>query len=1561
MKQRLKRAVASVSGLTIAAVGMVPMLSAPAGAAGDETVTKVAYDANGNAVSTVQGGQVIDNVVTYTNPGGGAADVTFDDTIQPGQTYVPGSFKVPTGFNITKNGPTELQAKGRVAAPATGSAEVVQEPKSEIALGGSTGGDGYIPIPYGDYVYAVFHHTTSYGGYAAKDFQCIDGTTGGLCPGFPAAGIALDSTQSTIAGTTATNLDDLQTPNSPQTYTDPQGRLFIPVEKVGGTFGVLCMQLGTTPCAWTYADAGTGSSGPMYEIGGTLYLTSLRTAQVARVSLATGAVLGTSVDPDPTINFISANYPYPTGTGQLVGSRIYFITNYALGQTTTLFGGTEGDRQVSYGSRMYCYDTATQANCAGWSPIEIPGSDSQLLFNGNSATSAVFENHDVPGSVCTWRGTFALPVTGALYCYDGSGAVVAAPTNLQSALASQIGGFSGIGLEEWYQASTNRTYFIVTGAANGSDLDTATACFDWATNAKCAGFTAPHPFTFAMDYATIEDDNNPGCGWSLGDEAKLYSYDMATGATPCLRIRANTTVDTRTGYYCDGKTGHVQAWNNVTFSPAPDAADWISLEAIVRNADTNAVLKTIDILTGAPGGVASIADIDIVANPALSVEFVGAARNTDPWKTQYPQASVTFTGDAPQFCYKTTIVDDCKVTSTFNEAAITTLDLSGGAPSIKKARIDLKVNLGPQCAGDVTVSKVDGQGNPLAGAEFSINTNPAQTCVTTLPTGTCGWVDIPLGDYVVTETKAPNGYNLSNPASKNVTVAAGQTAPVFANFTNLPKPASIDIVKTAAPLTIHAGDNVTYTFVVTNTGQQDLSNVRLDDNPDNACDATLPNGNTAFTTGNNDGVLNVGEVWTVTCTIPVASPDPHTNIATVTGTPTAGPDVTDNDDASVDIVKSQIHIEKSASPTKIHSGDDVTYTFIVTNVGDPLSDVKVTDSDAGCTPTYVSGDTDTDSKLDSTESWTYTCKIPVTSAMINVEPSGHRNVATATGKDPLGTPSTDDDDALVAIVDSAIMVEKTVAPGVIHAGDNVTYTFKVSLGGDPKTVQRLNNVVLTDSDAACANPLYQSGDANDDKWLDPGETWTYTCTIPVTEAMINDVPNQLHKNTATVKGTDELGKEYSDEDDASVKLIKSQIKIVKSADPVLIHSGDNVTYTFEVTVDGDELHDVVVTDDDAGCVPALQASTQTADNTLSEGETWVYKCTIPVTQEMVDTAPNAHTNVATATGKDELDKPTTATDDAIVAVINPGIKVVKSVDAAGPVIAGTTVTYTYKVTNTGDTPLKDVSITDDKCSAILPAVGAIAPVNGDANGDKKLDVSETWTFTCSQLLNTTTKNVVVVTGKDQLDKEVTSTDDETVTVVRPDLEVTKTDGRVAINRGDALTYTIVVKNVGDGASKRTQLIDTMPQGFVFGSVSGTGPNGAIAATALNGIITSAEFELAPGQQATFTVTGTVDATAPQGDFVNRVSVDNPGGPVDPTPENNRATDVDVLPEVPQGTSVTTTSGPGAPSTTVGGVTAVPGGNLPKTGGPVSMLLIALGLGLTLFGSGLLRLKPRRTA
>jgi fimbrial isopeptide formation D2 family protein/uncharacterized repeat protein (TIGR01451 family) len=111
---------------------------------------------------------------------------------------------------------------------------------------------------------------------------------------------------------------------------------------------------------------------------------------------------------------------------------------------------------------------------------------------------------------------------------------------------------------------------------------------------------------------------------------------------------------------------------------------------------------------------------------------------------------------------------------------------------------------------------------------------------------------------------------------------------------------------------------------------------------------------------------------------------------------------------------------------------------------------------------------------------------------------------------------------------------------------------------------------------------------------------------------------------------------------------------------------------------------------------------------------------------------------------------------------DPAIHIVKTPSVTDLPDTGGPVTYTYVVTNTGDVELSNVSVSDDKCSPV-------DYVSGDTNDDELLDLSETWTFSCTTTLTETTTNVATATGHDG-DTAVTDDDQATVTLADPPAE-----------------------------------------------------------------------------------------------------------------------------------------------------------------------------------------------
>jgi hypothetical protein len=216
----------------------------------------------------------------------------------------------------------------------------------------------------------------------------------------------------------------------------------------------------------------------------------------------------------------------------------------------------------------------------------------------------------------------------------------------------------------------------------------------------------------------------------------------------------------------------------------------------------------------------------------------------------------------------------------------------------------------------------------------------------------------------------------------------------------------------------------------------------------------------------------------------------------------------------------------SVSPTSktIHSGDNVTLTFSELNNGNEvLLNPTVSTDNAGCSPTFSSGDTNSNSKLDPGETWVFTCTITNVTANVTIvawgSGTGQFSGILVTG-DPNCTASA------TRICSSA--ERKSIPITVINpatfllkkAQVNITYTYYEKNTG--------NDVISSPSvtDDKCASvtavttgsPAHNVGDSNGNDKLDPGETFKFQCTASSTEGADYNVTN-----TGTGHGTDSLG------------------------------------------------------------------------------------------------------------------------------------------------------------------------------------------------------------------------------------------------------------------------------------------------------------------------------------------------------------------------------------------------------------------------------------------------------
>jgi uncharacterized repeat protein (TIGR01451 family) len=506
----------------------------------------------------------------------------------------------------------------------------------------------------------------------------------------------------------------------------------------------------------------------------------------------------------------------------------------------------------------------------------------------------------------------------------------------------------------------------------------------------------------------------------------------------------------------------------------------------------------------------------------------------------------------------------------------------------------------------------------------------------------------------------------------------------------------IVISKIADPLEVHEDDDITYVYYVFNSGNVSLSGVSVID--DRLGSIILASGD-----DNENSLLDIEETWIFTAvhTVDGGDPDLLVNNAEASGTDSMEQTVTDSDTASVSILRPDISLVKTAEPPEVHEGEDITYTYTVNNTGNtPLADVSVTDDRLGSIP-FTSGDDNENSLLDTDETWIFTAVHTVDGD----DPDVVVNNAEVSGTDSLEQTVTDSDTASVNILRPGIALIKTAEPPQVHEGDNITYTYTVTNTNDTP----LSNISVTD-DRLGSIP-FTSGDDNENELLDGGEIWLFTAIHTVD----GDDPDLL-VNTSNVTGIDSLERIYTDSDSASVSILRPGIDLIKTAEPIQVHESDNITYTYTVTNTGNiPLSYVSVTDDRLGNIPF--ASGDDNENSLLDiDETWIF--TAIHTADGDD--PNLLVNYAEVSGRDTLGQTVTDSDTASVFILRPGIALVKTAEPSR-VYNGDNITYTYTVTNTGNTPLSDVSVVDDR-------LGIITLASGDDNENELLDTDEIWVF-----------------------------------------------------------------------------------------------------------------------------------------------------------------------------------------------------------------------------------------
>ena len=298
------------------------------------------------------------------------------------------------------------------------------------------------------------------------------------------------------------------------------------------------------------------------------------------------------------------------------------------------------------------------------------------------------------------------------------------------------------------------------------------------------------------------------------------------------------------------------------------------------------------------------------------------------------------------------------------------------------------------------------------------------------------------------------------------------------------------------------GDVIHYTMVLTNTGNVSISSVNVSDP---GADATPGVVRGADQSGNNDNILDVGEIWTYTAQHTIIQSDINaggfTNNVTATGSSvTCDPE---NATASVTVPADQrpsLTIAKTSTTnpnTYDAAGDVLTYDLVVTNDGNvTLTNIIVSDPIAVVTGSPIASLAPGDSR-------TLTASYTATQNDLNAG-SVYNTATASTTFGTVNVTATDDETILATQLPELQIVKSADRATYIAPGEIINYTLIVTNTGNVT----ITGITVSDPNAVvtCTGAPYT---------LVPGASTTCTATHTVTAA---DITAGSITNTATVTG-----------------------------------------------------------------------------------------------------------------------------------------------------------------------------------------------------------------------------------------------------------------------------------------------------------------------------------------------------------------------------------------------------------------------------------------------------------
>jgi uncharacterized repeat protein (TIGR01451 family) len=677
---------------------------------------------------------------------------------------------------------------------------------------------------------------------------------------------------------------------------------------------------------------------------------------------------------------------------------------------------------------------------------------------------------------------------------------------------------------------------------------------------------------------------------------------------------------------------------------------------------------------------------------------------------------------------------------------------------------------------------------------------------------------------------------------------------------------------------------------------------------------------------------------TLNVTVSQSAPATVTNTAVVGGGGEANLLNDTATDTAIVVSSADMAVTDAGSPNPVAAGANITYTQVVTNNGPSAADNATLVATIPANTTLVSivapagwsclntavGATGnvvcTNVTMGALTSGTFTLVVKVTAGTANGTVITGTVSVGSSAIDPIASNNTATVTTIVGATGPNLSVTNVASPNPVQAGGTITYTQVVTNTG----TSAVTGATFGETNLPVINLTFQS--------VAPPAGWTCTgfpasnCTNPSVGAGVSGTFTVIYKvnagtasnttitDTATVNGTNQsYGANSAVATDIVAGAAQADLVLTTAGSPSTVLAGNNITYTQTVTNNGPV---AATTANFTEATPlnttflSVLAPAGWTCTAPAVGATGNVNCTDPslavgATANIVVVVNVAASVVApTITATSTLNATNSVNTSTTTVVTNVNTNCDLAVTNSGspsPVTAGTNITYTQTVTNSGPSNCSTAKFTELTPAnttfvsvAVVTAGGGTwtcpnsAPVSctnpsvppgsvgtitaiynvnpGTAAGTiiTDMDAGTTTTHDTNQLNNVAAVNIAVASG------------------TQADLSVTNSGSPNPVTAGNNITYMQSVTNNGPATANAPVFTETLPANT--SQVSLTGPAGWTCA----GLTCTDTTNMTSGTTANFTFVVKVNTTVAQGSTITQTdSVSSTTS--DPNLGNNSAT------------------------------------------------------------------------